>query len=266
MGGAGSGRRPNFFTPTRLNIAQPTKEDPIEFPNLSGTESELRRIGQYDEGGGLTASDFATSGGATISFGSHVDDTSIHVEASALATSGAVVMEEVGSFTQPKTYANTVSGAVVQANKFAGSGVSAFATSGAATVSLGSHTGDSGIHTSSGAIAMVFDGGGSALASGSQLDILVPWNATIDSATILPDQSGSVVIDVWKDTFANYPPTVADNITAGGLTLASGSSVQDTTLTGWSTTVSEGDTLRFNVSGAATNITRATMELGVTLT
>jgi len=114
-------------------------------------------------------------------------------------------------------------------------------------------------------IGITIDGGGSTPSTGIKGDFFVPYNATINSVTLLADQSGSIVIDIWKDTYANYPPTNADSITASAKpTLSSATKSQDTTLTGWTTTLSAGDTLRFNVDSVST-ITRVTLVLKITL-
>lgn len=116
------------------------------------------------------------------------------------------------------------------------------------------------------AIAFVIDGGGSAIATGVKGDLLIPFGCIINEATTLADQSGSIVIDVWKDTYANFPPTVADTITASAKpTISSATKAQDSTLTGWSKVITAGDTLRFNVD-SCTTITRATLTLKATRT
>lgn len=100
-----------------------------------------------------------------------------------------------------------------------------------------------------------WDGGGSALvaASAAIRYYRVKGDWTITGATILADQSGSAVVDVWKDTYANYPPTVADTITAAAKpTLAAAIKNEDNTLTGWTVTVSDGDILGFKVDSCAT--------------
>lgn len=114
-----------------------------------------------------------------------------------------------------------------------------------------------------GTIGAVFDGGGAAIAVGSQSDIPIPYACTITKATILAEPSGSIVVDVWKDTYTNYPPTVADTITASSKpTISTGIKSQDATLTGWTITIAAGDTLRFNVDSCST-IERATLILEV---
>jgi hypothetical protein len=81
---------------------------------------------------------------------------------------------------------------------------------------------------------------------------------------LLADQSGSIVVDIWKDSYANFPPTDADSITASAVpTLSTADKSQDATLTGWTTSVSAGDTLRFNVD-SATTVTRVSVLLKVT--
>lgn len=108
-------------------------------------------------------------------------------------------------------------------------------------------------------ITCVFDGGGSALVAGSKVYLEIPFAMTITGWTLLADVSGSCVLDVWKDTYANYPATVADTITGTEKpTLASVIKNQDLTLTTWTTTVSAGDTLVFNVD-SATTVTKATL-------
>jgi hypothetical protein len=115
-------------------------------------------------------------------------------------------------------------------------------------------------------ITFIIDGGGSAITTGVKGDLEIPFACTITRATLLADQSGSIVVDIWKDTYANYPPTVADTITASAKpTISTATKSQDSTLTGWTTTIAAGDTLRFNVD-SITTCTRVTLSLKVTRT
>lgn len=110
-------------------------------------------------------------------------------------------------------------------------------------------------------ITYVIDGGGSVLSTGVAGDLYIPFAVNIVSATLLADQSGSVVVDIWSDALANYPPTIADTITAAAPpTLSSATHTQDTTLTGWTKLIPAGNTLRFNVN-SVTTITRLTIAL-----
>ena len=44
--------------------------------------------------------------------------------------------------------------------------------------------------------------------------ITIPFGCTITDITLLADQAGAIEIDLWKNTYSNYPPTSADTITA----------------------------------------------------
>lgn len=113
-------------------------------------------------------------------------------------------------------------------------------------------------------LTFIIDGGGSAITTGIKGDITIPFGATITEWTLLADQSGSIVIDIWKDTYANYPPTIADTITASAKpTISTATKGQSSTLTGWTTSITTGDTIRFNVD-SVTSITRVTLSLKVT--
>lgn len=113
-------------------------------------------------------------------------------------------------------------------------------------------------------IQIVIDGGGAEIATGVHGDVEVPFACTITQVTGLADQSGSIVVDIWKDAYANYPPTDADSITASApLTLSTAVKAQDATLTGWTTSISAGDTLRYNVD-SVTTIERLTVSLKCT--
>jgi len=114
------------------------------------------------------------------------------------------------------------------------------------------------------AIGLTIDGGGAPITTGIKADIPVPFACTITGARMLADTSTTSVIDIWKDTYANYPPDNADSITAAAPpTITAAVKSDDTTLTGWTLSVSAGDTLRFNVD-SNNNATRINLTLTVT--
>lgn len=115
-------------------------------------------------------------------------------------------------------------------------------------------------------ITYVIDGGGSAITTGQKGHIEIPFACTITGWTILADQSGSIVIDVWKDTYANFPPTDADSIAGTELpTLSSAQKNQDLALGSWTTAVTAGDILAYNVDSVAT-VERITLSIRATKT
>ena len=113
------------------------------------------------------------------------------------------------------------------------------------------------------AVEFIIDGGGSAITTGQKGHIRLPFAGTIISVALMADVSGSIVIDIWKDTIANFPPIVADTITASAKPTLTNQQVSlDATLTGWTKTFAAGDYLAFNVDNATT-ITRVTLTLVV---
>jgi len=116
-------------------------------------------------------------------------------------------------------------------------------------------------------INYVIDGGGVAIATGVKGDLVIDFPCVLTSWSILADQSGAIVIDVWKDTYANFPPVDADAMPGAGkepTITASAAKSQDTDITDWaSNRVAAGDVLRFNVD-SCTTITRATLSFKAT--
>jgi hypothetical protein len=112
-------------------------------------------------------------------------------------------------------------------------------------------------------ITFIIDGGGSTITTGQKGHLEIPFDCEIESVTLLADQTGSIVIDIWKDTYANFPPTADDSICGGNKpTLSNAQKYQDSTLNGWTKTINAGDILAFNVDSAST-ITRLTIALKV---
>ena len=133
--------------------------------------------------------------------------------------------------------------------------------------SLGS--GNSVIVGATAGLGFLIDGGGSAITSGTKGYISIPFACSIVSATLLADQSGSCVLDLWRCTYAQFDagsthPVVGDSITASAQpTLSSANKYQDTTLTGWTTMLNADDVLAFHLNSSST-IQRLTIALGIT--
>lgn len=119
------------------------------------------------------------------------------------------------------------------------------------------------------AFEFVLDGAGLSLVV-NQLSpyFIAPTAATITGVTLLADQSGSITVDIWKCSYANFNPgthpVVADSITASDVpAIASTYKYTDASLTGWTTAINANDVLVCNVKVAAVNITRVTVALQV---
>ena len=115
-------------------------------------------------------------------------------------------------------------------------------------------------------ITFIIDGGGSAITTGIKGALEIPFACTINRVTLLADQSGSIVVDIWKQAYADYPPEDAQSIVAAAPPTLDGAIMsQDSTLTDWTTAIAAGDCLMFNVDSIAT-CTWVTISLKVTKT
>jgi len=113
------------------------------------------------------------------------------------------------------------------------------------------------------AVTFIIDGGSNTITKGEKGHIQIPFPCTIQGVYAYADQTGSIVVDIWKDTHANFPPTNADSIcSATPVTIAAGVKASDVALTGWTVDIDEGDVLAYNVD-SCTSIRRVTVTLVV---
>lgn len=116
-------------------------------------------------------------------------------------------------------------------------------------------------------IGLIIGDGTNVITPGVQGYLTVPVTCTIVGVRLLSSDpsvtSGSIVVDIWKDSYANYPPTVGDTITAAAKpTITTAIKSEDTTLTGWTTAITAGQILGFNVD-SVTGLKRVNVELTV---
>ncbi len=92
----------------------------------------------------------------------------------------------------------------------------------------------------------------------------LPWDGTIVQWTLVNDAgvATSVVVDLWVDRFANYPPTAADSITGTTPpTLTGAVTARQNVLTGWTADFQKGDWLLANVNSVGGTPTSLTLAL-----
>jgi hypothetical protein len=110
-------------------------------------------------------------------------------------------------------------------------------------------------------IGVIIDGSGSVISTGSKGYRYINNAGTITGWAIIADVSGSVSIDIKKSTYSGFPTTTS--ICGGNYpSLSSAQKNVDTTLSGWTTTISSGDVIEFVVNSAST-ITKLTLVLYV---
>jgi hypothetical protein len=112
------------------------------------------------------------------------------------------------------------------------------------------------------AFGVVFDGGGAVLATGAQADVVIPYAMTITGWTILGDVGGTASVDIWSAPYANYPPTGSNTIVGAGTkpNLANSVKGQSSSLASWTTGITAGNIIRFNLDSATTQ-TRITLTI-----
>jgi hypothetical protein len=107
-----------------------------------------------------------------------------------------------------------------------------------------------------GQIIAGWDGGGAEIEVGTQVDVVAPFAGTITGWTLLADQTGDAVVDVWVEQLVSYPPTNADSITAAAPpTLTADTDVTSTAVGTWTAAITAGDIIRFNLD-SVTDCTR----------
>lgn len=107
--------------------------------------------------------------------------------------------------------------------------------------------------------SFLIDGGGAAITSGVKGDLEFPFACTITRGRLFADQSGTIAVSLWKDSYANYPPVVGDLLATWTISAAT---KYDSGVAGLS--VAAGDIIRFNVNALATSITRVTVSMTLT--
>ena len=112
-----------------------------------------------------------------------------------------------------------------------------------------------------GSFGITIDGAGSTITTGNKGHVVIPYNGTITGWTIVADQSGSCVIDVWRAN--NLIPTSSNTIAGTEKpTLSNQQLNSDTNLTTWTSSISTGDIIAFNVD-SATTVTRVNLSISV---
>jgi hypothetical protein len=121
----------------------------------------------------------------------------------------------------------------------------------------------SGVSTTTADLEFVIDGGGSTINTGTKGYLIADFACTLQSVTLLGDASGSITVDVKKSTYSGFPTTSSMANAGTKANLSSAQKSQDTTLTSWTTSISAGDVIEFNVSVASVTVTRVTVVLKV---
>jgi len=123
------------------------------------------------------------------------------------------------------------------------------------------------LHIHKGQLGITIDGAGANITTGVKGYVRVPYNCTITSVQMVANDIGGVTVEIWKDSYAAFPPTSADAIYGSAAPNITEDRKSTPSLSGWATALSEGQYLAFNVPTASTgSLTRVTLTLAVTRT
>lgn len=206
-------------------------------------------------------------------FSGNASTTVFTLSRSVTASTETALLVTIGGVVQAPTAAYTASGTTLTFASAPASGtnnirvryIGAMAVNAALAQTYATNAAASAASAGGAELVYVIDGLGSVPSAGSKGFLEIPFNCTINSWTLLADQSGSITVDVKKSTYSGFPTTAS--ITASATpALSSAQKAQSSTLTGWTTTLSAGDILEYVVTGSPATLTRATLNLKVTRT
>ena len=112
---------------------------------------------------------------------------------------------------------------------------------------------------------------GHVLGTGLAGYLVAPYGGVINGYAMLADASGSIAVDIWRCSYAQFDagvthPVLADSICGGNLpAIVSDVKVQGAA-TGWITAFSPNDVLAYNVYSTSGTISQLTLSLNVTKT
>ncbi len=122
-----------------------------------------------------------------------------------------------------------------------------------------------GWHNDNAVIGAVFNGGGSVITTPLTVDLHLAYYAKILTYTLTGFPAGTATVLLQNCAYANYNggvthPSTGDDITGGNnAVITSSAKAQDTTLSGWSTTLNTDSILRIQLSSCSvfTNLSLA---------
>ena len=111
--------------------------------------------------------------------------------------------------------------------------------------------GETGISSYTGVFNISFGGQYASINTTTLIDFTIPFNTKIYKWRVTATETGSISLGVWKDAYANFPPTSADAMHSGDTgpyLLSTDILKREVTASGWGApTGAEGDVIRINV-------------------
>lgn len=117
--------------------------------------------------------------------------------------------------------------------------------------------------TPSNQFRITFDGGGATLTGTPFAYSDSQFSGTIVGLVVLGDQSGTITITAKKSSFSGFPGSLADITGGNNIVVTAAQKLSDTTLTGWTTSVTAGDCFEFKISGSVTSFQHVQLFLNI---
>ena len=100
---------------------------------------------------------------------------------------------------------------------------------------------------------LIIDGGGQVIPANAEYFFHIDYAGEFQAWTGLTDVQGSIQVDIYKETYAEYPKSVPVSICAAALpTITNAKKGQDNTLTGWTKKCVAGEVFRIKVISCET--------------
>lgn len=246
--------------------AATSETNALSYKNAAATSATNAATSETNAANSATAASNSASAAATSATNAATSASAASTSATNASNSASAASTSASSASTSATNAaSSATAASGSASSASTSATNAATSASAASTSATNAAASAAIATAASgtAVGYTIDGGGAVITTGvAGPGLVVPCNCTINSVTLIADVSGSAVIDILKSTYAGFPP-VSSICASAKPTLSSAQKSQDTTLTGWTTSVSAGDILYFNVNSCST-ITAVTVALRVT--
>lgn len=211
--------------------------------SLSGTNTGDQSLSHGSDATSHTATLSASGGSLKLIEGSNVTLTTSGNEVT-IASSGGGGATDL-AFTGSSSPVTLTSSTGTDVTFTAGTNVTLSATGSNITINASGGGGGGGERT----ITFVLNEGPTVSTGGKNYTrVIAPFTGTIVRWKLIADASSTVTVDVWKDTAI---PTNSNTITASAKpALSSAAFNSSSTLTGWTTSVTEGDILMMEVESA----------------
>jgi hypothetical protein len=226
-----------------------------DIPNLAAS---ILTSGQVALAQGGTNVNLSAQGGVVNTTGKFV----LKQDGSHIVTSAALIVADLPSL--PASQITSGQLALAQGGTNAdlsasGSSTAFLAQSAGHTISARSIV-DADLPSLTFTLSYVIDGGGSSPLAGAYGQLTIPFAFTITGVYLTSDVSGSCVLDIKTCANGSFPGSLTSITASDKPTLSSSQFSADTTLTGWTTSVSSNSQLQFLVSSAST-LTRINVTL-----